>query len=123
MNCGSSDTYMTAILGLSRLVKRPIVNNCRGLLLGRSEALRSWSLNATDAVTLVLLVPVVAVASGIEVADIRLGGATGHFLAAAIAVLAVVAILAIVAILTSVETPMATGIALLPATLTVAATM
>ena len=91
------------------------------LVQGRSEALRSWSLNATDAVTLVLLVPVVAVASGIEVADIRLGGATAHFIAAALAVLAVLAIVAIVAIVTSVEEPLATGIALLPATLTVAA--
>jgi hypothetical protein len=68
-------------------------------------------------------VPAVAVASGIEVADIRLGGATGHFLAAAIAVLAVLAIVAVVAIVASVESPMATGIALLPATLVIAATI
>lgn len=94
-----------------------------GLLLGRSEAQRSWSLNATDAVTLLLLVPVVAVASGIEVADIRLGGATANFVAAAVAVLAVIAIVAIVAILTSVEAPLSTGIALLPAALIVAATI
>lgn len=92
-------------------------------LLGRSEAQRSWSLNATDSVTLLLLVPVVAVASGIEVADIRLGGATGHFVAAALAVLAVVGIVSVVAILASVEAPLSTGIALLPATLIVAATI
>lgn len=94
-----------------------------GWLLGRSEAQRSWSLNATDAVTLLLLVPVVSVASGIEVADIRLGGATGNFVAAAVAVLAVVGIVSIVAALASVESPLSSGIALLPATLVVAATI
>lgn len=88
---------------------------------GRSEAQRSWSLNATDAVMLVLLVPAVAVASGIEVADIRLGGATGNFAAASVAVLAVVGIVSVVAVLTSVESPLSTGIALLPAALIVAA--
>jgi hypothetical protein len=88
---------------------------------GQSEAQRSWSLNATDAATLALLVPVVDVASGIEVADIRLGGATGHFLAAAVAVLAVVGIVSIVAALASVESPLSAGIALLPAALVVAA--
>jgi hypothetical protein len=30
MNCGSSETYSTAILGLSRLVTRPMTNNRRG---------------------------------------------------------------------------------------------
>ena len=88
---------------------------------GHSEAQRSWSLNATDAATLALLVPVVDVASGIEVADIRLGGATGHFLAAAVAVLAMVGIVSIVAALSSVESPPSAGIALLPAALVVAA--
>ncbi len=92
-------------------------------LMGRSEAQRSWSLNATDAVTLALLVPVVAVASGIEVADIRLGGATGNFVAAALAVLAVVGIVSVVAALASVESPLSAGIALLPAALIVAATI
>ncbi|HYI14554.1 MAG TPA: hypothetical protein VEX37_04140 [Thermomicrobiales bacterium] len=100
-----------------------ILTGVAGSLLGRSEAQRSWSLNATDAVSLLLLVPVVAVASGIEVADIRLGGATGHFVAAALAVLAVVAIVTVVAILASVESPLSTGIALLPAALIVAATI
>jgi hypothetical protein len=57
------------------------------------------------------------------VADIRLGGATGHFAAAALAVLTVVGIVAVVAILTSVESPLSTGIALLPAALVVAATI
>ncbi|HEX5165961.1 MAG TPA: hypothetical protein VFV93_11240 [Thermomicrobiales bacterium] len=98
-----------------------VLNGVAGLLLGRSEAQRSWSLSATDAATLILLVPVVAVASGVEVADIRLGGATAHFAAAALAVLAVVGIVATVAMLTSVESPMSSGIALLPAALTVAA--
>ncbi|KAG1529755.1 hypothetical protein G6F50_017780 [Rhizopus delemar] len=40
MNCGSSDTYITAILGFSRLVTRPMVNSVRGLLLGSS---RTWN--------------------------------------------------------------------------------
>lgn len=93
------------------------------MLLGRSEAQRSWPLNATDAAALLFLVPVVAVASGIEVADIRLGGATGHFVAAALAVLAMAGIVSIVAILSSVEAPESTGIALLPATLIVAASI
>jgi hypothetical protein len=86
-----------------------VMTGIAGVLMGRSEALRSWSLNVTDSATLFLLVPVVAVASGIEVADIRL--------------LAVLAIVAVVAIVTSVESPMATGIALLPATLVIAATI
>lgn len=92
-------------------------------LLARSDAERSWSLNATDSATLALLVPVAAVASGIEVADIRLGGATGNFMAAAIAVLAVVGIVSVVAALASVESPLSAGIALLPASLIVAATI
>lgn len=91
--------------------------------LGRSEARRSWSLNATDSASLLLLVPVVVVASSIEVADSRLGGATSHFVAAALAVLAIVGIVATVAILSSVESPLATGIALLPAALIVAASI
>jgi hypothetical protein len=98
-----------------------VLTGIAALLLGRSEAQRSWSLNATDAATLILLVPVVAVASGIEVADIRLGGATGHFAAAAIAVLAVFGIISTVAMLASVESTSSTGIALLPAALIVAA--
>lgn len=93
------------------------------LALGRSEAQRSWPLTATDCATILLLVPVVAVASGIEVADIRLGGALSNFVAAAIAVLAVVGIVSIVAMLASVDSPLSTGIALLPAALTVAATI
>lgn len=39
MNCGISDRYMTAILGLSRLVANPMVNSRRGLSAGSS---RTW---------------------------------------------------------------------------------
>lgn len=92
-----------------------------GWLLSRSEAMRSSSLNVTDAATLLFLTPVVAVASGIEVSDIRLGGAIGNFAAAAVAVLAMLGVVAVVAVLTSVESPRSAGIALLPAALTIAA--
>ena len=100
-----------------------VLTGVAAVLLARSEALRSWSLCVTDAVSLLLLVPVVAVASGIEVADIRLGGATANFIAVAVAVLAVLGIVTVVAVLTSVESPLSTGIALLPAALIVAATI
>ncbi|MNC47446.1 hypothetical protein D3C75_965090 [compost metagenome] len=40
MNCGINDRYMTAILGLSRLVAKPMVNSRRGLSAGRS---RTWN--------------------------------------------------------------------------------
>lgn len=94
-----------------------------GFLLTRSEAFRSAPLNTTDAATLLLLTPIVSVASGIEVSDIRLGGAIANFAAAAIAVLAMMGIVSIIAALTSVENPRSAGIALLPAALTIAATI
>ncbi|MGH9173677.1 MAG: hypothetical protein ACRD1H_04945 [Vicinamibacterales bacterium] len=87
----------------------------------RSEAVRSWPLNAVDGLTLATLVPTVVVASRIEVADSRLGGATMNFLAAAGAVLAVVTIVSLVAALACAERPDTATIALLPAALTVAA--
>ena len=36
-NCGSSDRYITATFGFSRLVRKPIVNSLRGLSCGSSR--------------------------------------------------------------------------------------
>jgi hypothetical protein len=78
-------------------------------------------LNATDALTLALVTPVVAVAAGISVADIRLGGASENFLAATVATVSTVAIVTIVVAIASVRTPGSAAVALLPAALVVAA--
>jgi len=40
MNCGSSDRYITAILGFSRLVRKPIANSLPGPSRGSS---RTWN--------------------------------------------------------------------------------
>jgi len=52
----------------------------------RSEAEETWSIAAADAVALVVVVPLLAVASDVLVADAFLGGGTDRFLAAALAV-------------------------------------
>jgi hypothetical protein len=91
------------------------------LVTSRSEATRSWPLNGADALTLALVTPVVAVAAGIAVADIRLGGASENFLAAAVATLSTVAIVTIVVAITCARMPGTAAIALVPAVLVVAA--
>jgi hypothetical protein len=87
----------------------------------RSEAEETWLLSATDAASILLVVPAVAVAGSIAVADPQIGGAGSNALAGMLAVSGAVVICAIVAVTTSVWTsPRQSALALLPATLLVA---
>jgi hypothetical protein len=81
----------------------------------------AWPLPAVDAVTVVMLVPVVVVASGIEVADARLGGEVMNFAAAATAVVATVCIVALLASWLTARVRELAPLAFLPAALVVAA--
>jgi hypothetical protein len=66
------------------------------LLLYRSNRPVEWTLLA-DAATLLVLVPVLATASGIEVADARFGGRSLNFLAAATAVVLLYVVIVVIA--------------------------
>jgi hypothetical protein len=87
----------------------------------RWEMRSGWPIVATDVLTLLALTPVVIVASGIEVADIQLGGRPENFAAAAIAVVGVTAVCAIAAAILSAGDIARSSLALLPAALIVAA--
>jgi hypothetical protein len=90
-------------------------------LVRNADVGQTWPLIATDALTLLLLVPVVAVASGIEVADAQLAGQADNFAASAVAVIAVTIIIGLTATVLSFRSPSLGQLALLPATLIVAA--
>jgi hypothetical protein len=66
------------------------------LLLYRSNRPVEWTL-AADATALLVLVPVLATASGIEVADARFGGRSLNFLAAAAAVVLLYVVIVVIA--------------------------
>jgi hypothetical protein len=80
----------------------------------------AWPLLAVDVLTLTVLLPTVVVASGIEVADVRLGGRPASFLAAATAVVCVMVVVAILAFWLTVAAPSLAQLAVLPAALLVA---
>jgi hypothetical protein len=86
-----------------------------------SSRASGWTSPAADTVTLLTVVPAAALASGIEVADSRLGGGAGYFAAAAAAVIGATAIVALVAASLTYGTPTSSSIALLPAPMIVAA--
>lgn len=85
--------------------------------MGRST---EWRLVA-DALTLLVLIPVLATASGIEVADARLGGRTANFLAAAVATVLIYTIVVIVATKAGGDRNAATQIGALPGALSITA--
>lgn len=85
--------------------------------LGRST---EWRLVA-DAITLLVLIPVLVTASGIEVADVRLGGRSANFLAAAAATVLIYAIVVIVATKAGADRTAATQIGALPGALAISA--
>jgi hypothetical protein len=91
---------------------------CAYLVL-RSEAHATWPLAAADALTLLLLVPVLAVASDVLVADEFLGGGVDRFVAAALGVICGIAIIGCLA--GFVGEPTSAPLALLPGVLCVAA--
>ncbi|CAN5769068.1 hypothetical protein BH20CHL1_BH20CHL1_04440 [soil metagenome] len=79
-----------------------------------------WRLVA-DGITLLVLVPVLATASGIEVADARLGGRSANFLAAAAAALLIYAVVVVVATRAGADRNAATQIGVLPGGLSITA--
>jgi hypothetical protein len=85
--------------------------------MGRST---EWRLVA-DAITLLVLVPLLATASGIEVADARLGGRSTNFLAAAGATVLIYAIVVILATKAGADRNAATQIGALPGALSITA--
>lgn len=87
--------------------------------LGRAT---EWRLVA-DAVTLLVLIPVLATASGIEVADARLGGRSANFLAAAAATVLIYAIVVIVATRAGADRTAGTQIGALPGALSITAVL
>ncbi len=76
---------------------------------------------AADVVSLVLVVPIVAVAVSIQVADVRFGGRGNHFLASAIAVFFGYLIVVVVATFAGAIRDRTSQVAVLPAALVIAA--
>jgi hypothetical protein len=85
----------------------------------RSEAARTWPVNAADSLTLAVLTPVVVLASDIAVADPRLGGGTSNFGSAALAAVAISAIVALLVAALAARGTAPDAIAVLPASLTI----
>jgi hypothetical protein len=90
------------------------------LLLYRSNRPIEWTLMA-DAVTLLVLVPVLASASGIEVADARFGGRSLNFLAAATAVVLLYVVIVVIATRGGQERNAGSQIGVLPGALSITA--
>jgi hypothetical protein len=91
------------------------------LLLRSMSGDWDWTLPAVDAASLIVLVPPVVVASGIGVADARLGGGAPYFAAACAAVIGATGIVAFLATLAGGNNPGTGVLALLPGPLVVAA--
>lgn len=90
--------------------------------LVRMGQLMEWRMLA-DAVTLLVLTPVLVTASGIEVADARLGGRSANFLAAAAATILIYAIVVIVATRAGTDRTVASQIGALPGALSITAVL
>jgi len=86
-------------------------------------ALEAVGVLAPDAAALVVLVPVLIVASGVALADRRLSGGGPHVLMAALATLAVLALVAVAAALANDGFVRQITLAVLPAALSVAAVL
>ena len=107
----------SALTVVSSLLAAMMVAIFVGLIrLGRAP---EWRLIA-DAVALFVLVPVLVTASGIEVADARLGGRSSNFLAAAVALVLIYAITAIIATRGGADRNAASQIGALPGALSIA---
>lgn len=81
----------------------------------------AWTQPATDTITLLIVVPVAAIASSIELADARLGGGSGYFAAASAATLGATAIVALSAASLHTQSRSRHAISVLPTPLIVAA--
>lgn len=110
----ASATLSLVCLGLAAFVGALVY------LSWKMRAPRALALLGPDVASLALLLPTIAVASGLEVADTGLGGRSTHFLLAGVAVLGVLGLVALVAATLGLTDPDLPALAALPGALSVA---